>query len=74
MTPLLNLMGVLTVSYSRSLAINLALYSSFYSAFIKVLSARNRVSLVCRPIMPKGSLLCRRQGLYIDWSMCNCWM
>jgi len=72
MTLLLNLMGVLTVSCSRSLAINLALYSSFYSMFIKVLSTRNRVLLVYRPIILKGSLLCRRQGLYIDWSICNC--
>jgi len=72
MTPLLNLMGVLTVSYSHSLAINLALCSSFYSAFIKVLSTRNRVLLVYRPTIPKGSLLCRRQGLYIDWSIYNC--
>jgi len=60
MTPLLNLMGVLTVSYSRSLAINLALCSLFYFVFIKVLSARNRVLLVYRPIIPKGSLLYRR--------------
>jgi len=60
MTPLLNLIGILTVSYSRFLAINLALYSSFYSVFIKVLSTRNRVLLVYRPIILKGSLLYRR--------------
>jgi len=60
MTPLLNLIGVLMVSCSCSLAINLALYSLFCSAFIKVLSARNRVLLLCRPIMLKGLLLCRR--------------
>jgi len=72
MTPLLNLMGVLIVSCSRSLAINLALYSLFCSMFIKVLSTRNRVLLVYRPIMPKGSLLYRKQGSYVDWSMYNC--
>jgi len=66
MTPLLNLMGVLIVSYSYSLAINLALYSLFCSTFIKVLSTRNRVLLICRPTIPKGLLLCRRQGLYVD--------
>jgi len=66
MTPLLNLIGVLIVSCSYSLAINLALCSSFCSAFIKVLSTRNRVLLVYRPIIPKGLLLYRRQGLYID--------
>jgi len=71
MTPPLNLIGVSTVSYSRSLAINLALYISFYSAFIKVLSTRNRVLLVYRPTIPKGLLLCRRQGSYIDWSIYN---
>jgi len=71
MTLLLNLIGILTVSYSYFLAINLALYSSFCSAFIKVLFARNRVLLVYRPIILKGSLLYRRQGSYIDWSIYN---
>jgi len=74
MTLPLNLIGVSTVSCSRSLAINLALCSLFCSMFVKVLSTRNRVSLVYRPIMPKGSLLCRRQGSYIDWSIYNYWI
>jgi len=60
------------VSYSYSLAINLALYSLYCSIFIKVLSTRNRVLLVYRPIILKGLLLYRRQGLYIDWSIYNC--
>jgi len=71
MTLLLNLMGVLTVSCSHSLAINLALYSSFCSMFIKILSTRNRVLLVYRPIILKGLLLYRRQGLYVNWSIYN---
>ena len=66
-----DVMGILMVSCSRSLAINLALYGSFYSAFIKVSSTRNRVLLVYRPTILKGSLLYRRPGLYIDWSIYN---
>jgi hypothetical protein len=56
-SPLLNLIGVLVVNYSRSLAINLALYSLLYSAFAKVLSVKNSVSLVCRLMILKGLLL-----------------
>jgi hypothetical protein len=37
---------------------NFALYSLFYSVSIKVLSAKNRVLLVCRPIMLKGLYCC----------------
>ena len=69
---LLNLIGLLMLSCLRSLAINLALCSSFCSAFANVSSARNKVSLVYRPTMLKGLLLYRRQGLYIDQSMCSC--
>ena len=57
MSPLLNLIGVLVVSYFYSLIINLALYSLLYLAFTKVLSAKNSVLLVCRPTILKGLLL-----------------
>ena len=53
----MNLKGVLTVSYLYSLAINFVSYSLFCFIFIKVLSAKNKVLLVYRPIMLKGSLL-----------------
>jgi len=59
----LNLIGFLAVSYSRSLAINLALYNLPYLVFINSLSARNRVLLVYKLTIPKGLLLYRRQGL-----------
>jgi hypothetical protein len=57
MSPLLNLISVLVASYSYFLAINLALYSLLYLAFIKVLSIRNSILLVYRPIILKGLLL-----------------
>ena len=57
MSFLLNLIGILVVSYSYSLAINLALYSLLYLASTKVLSVRNNVSSVYRPMILKGLLL-----------------
>ena len=54
--PLLNLRGVLTVNYLYFLAINFTLYSLFYCISIKALSAKNKVLLVYRPIMPTGLL------------------
>jgi hypothetical protein len=58
----LNLIGFSAVSCSRSLAMNLAFCNSVCSAVAKASSTRNRVSLVCRPTIPKGSLLYKRQG------------
>jgi hypothetical protein len=57
MSPPLNLSGVLTVSCSCSLAINLALCSSFCSLLAKDSSARSSVLSVWRTTIPKGSLL-----------------
>ena len=57
MSPLLNLIGILIVSYFYSLAINLALYSSLYLAFIKVLFIKNSVLLIYKPTILKSLLL-----------------
>src|SRR6266566_1957106 len=59
----LNLIGFLVVSYSYSLAINLALYNLLCLVSANFLSARNRVLSVCKPTIPKGLLLYRRYGL-----------
>ena len=57
MTLLLNLRGVIAMSCSRSLARNLAFYSSVCLVVANMLSARNRVLLVYRPMTPKQSVL-----------------
>ena len=56
-TAALNLRGILTVNYLRFLVINFTLYSLFYSISIKVLSIKNKVLLVYKPIILKNSLL-----------------
>ena len=60
--PPLNLIGLSAVSCSQSLAINLAFCNSVCSVVAKASSAKNRVSSVYRPTIPKGSLLYKRQG------------
>ena len=67
--PLLNFSGVSLVSCSRFFAINFAFSNSSCSIFAKFSSPRNRVSSVYSPITPKGSLLCRKQGSYVDCSI-----
>jgi hypothetical protein len=52
---------------------NFVLCSLFYSVSAKVSFAKNKVLSVCRPIIPKGLLLWRKQGSYVDWSICNCY-
>ena len=83
MSPLLNLISILVVSYSYSLTINSALCSLLYLASIKVLSIKNSVLSVYRLIILKSLLLlseykdrsyiitCRRR--VIDMSLsCRC--
>jgi hypothetical protein len=67
---LLNLIKLLIISFSLSFAINLAFFNSTFFARAKFLSARIKMLLVCRLIIPKETKVENiRQELYIDCFM-----
>ena len=61
--PPLNLIGFSAISCFQSLAMNLAFCNLVCSMVAKALSTRNKISSVCRLVIPKGLLLYKRQGL-----------
>src|SRR5436190_4512046 len=72
MWPPLNLIGVVHVSSSLSFAKKFASHSFVSSDFAKVSLARNSVSSVCSPTIPKPLwFVYSRHGLYVDWSICS---